>query len=431
MILSGKKVLITSFSFASFGGAELNAVELAEQLVQFGAEPYFFSYDIDGPLADYVSKKFKTKIITDSVYYLAEDEAGLGYTQLNISDYDYVWVGANTIPISIIKQINTAKKLPKFIFIHMSPLLAFPLDAPLLPELEQKIASRVLSISERTTMDCIYRILGEDIPLGSWPNPVPKEFSLLKKRSGELKNIAVISSSHPTDEVMDIKDRIQRHGITIDYIGKFNDNVQVVNAGFYDKYDLIIGIGKNAKYSLVSGVPIYIYGRFGGDGYLKQKSYETNNIMNYSGRGFGKKTAAQITEEILGGYKDALKFHEKNRDQFTQEFSLDVTTEKLFQELEKEKPKKPKFSEEYINWMVSMQINLMQRVQSLGTIRRIDQHAHHIEATLSDRERELASIYGSKSWKLAKPVRWAAGIVSGVRHYMHRNNAERQKGDML
>lgn len=48
---------------------------------------------------------------------------------------------------------------------------------------------------------------------------------------------------------------LQKQGIIVDLIGRFNNNMQIVDAEFYNKYDAIIGIGKNVKYSLVSGIP--------------------------------------------------------------------------------------------------------------------------------------------------------------------------------
>lgn len=413
--LKGKKILITSFSYADFGGAELNAVELADQLVEFGAIPYFFSYDVDGPLAKYISKRFNTDIITDEVNILAESEDGLGYIQLNILDYDYIWVGANMIPISILKQINKAKKLPKFIFIHMSQLVAFPLDAPLLPDFEKKIASRILSISPKATEDCIYRIFGkEKIPLAMWPNPTPREFSRLKKRSGELKKVAVVSSSYPTDEIMGIQKSLEIKGIEIDYVGKFNNNVKVVDANFYDEYDLIIGIGKNVKYSLVSGVPIYLYGRFGGCGYLSGSNYSLNEEHNFSGRGFTKKDAETIAKEVTDGYKDAIHFHEINRNRFIQEYSIDITSEKLFRELEKEPTKKVVFNEEYINLLVSIQINLMQDMKRYSRLKYMDSKVKELENNARHNVNELDKVYGSKSWKITKPLRFFVSIIKRI-----------------
>lgn len=410
-LLTGKKVLITSFSYANFGGAELNAVEFADQAVALGATPYFFSYDIDGPLARYINQRFQTQVMTDDVNLLAEIENELGYMQLDITDYDYIWVGANMLPISIIKQINTAKILPKFIFIHMSQLVGFPLDAPLLPEFERMIASKVLSISNRATEECVYRVLGKDIPLTMWPNPAPTEFRHLKKRRGDLKKIAVISSSHPTDEIMEIQKEVERQGIKIDYIGRFNNNVKAVNASFYDEYDLIIGIGKNVKYSLVSGVPIYIYGRFGGGGYINSNNYNRNDEHNFSGRGFTKKKASQIAKEIVEQYPAALRFHEKNREKYIKEYSIDVITENLFYELEHMESKKISFSEEYINWLVSMQINFMQNMKRFGGLRGMEPRLEQLESLSQQQQSKIQELYSSHSWKLTRPLRSMVGLA--------------------
>lgn len=409
--LEGKRVLITSFSFASFGGAELSAVELAEQLVKFGATPYFFSYDIDGPLVDFINNKFNTKVLTDDVNLLAESENALGYRKFNISDYDYIWIGANTLPISILKQLNSSAKLPKFIFIHMSSLIGFPLDAPLMPDLERKIALRILSVGNRTTTDCIHRILGEDTPVSLWPNPAPAEFKCIKKREGTLKKIAVISSSHPTDEVMAIEEILKPQGIVVDYIGRYNENQQVVDAGFYDKYDLVIGIGKNVKYSLVSGVPVYIYGRFGGCGYLQETDHIEVDRMNFSGRGYGRKTSGMIAREILEGYGIALKNHNSYRSKHIEKFSIDIVAKRLFIDVEKEEARVVSFSEEYINLLVSVQINLMQNIKRFGGFRALESKMQSMDELVAKQASELEAVYLSHSWVLTKPLRVLMRLV--------------------
>lgn len=411
--LKGKQILITSYSYASFGGAELNAVELADQLVQFGVKPTFFSYDIDGPLKKYIEEKFTTTVLTDQVYNLSEseDEDDMGITKFNINNYDYIWVGGNTVPISILRQINTTKTLPKFIFIHMSSLIAFPLDAPLMPDFEESIASRILSIGETTTADNIHRILKNSTSVGYWRNPVPREFKNLKERSGDLRKIAVISSSHPSSEIMDIKRTIEQQDIEVDYIGRFNNNVKVVDAEFYDKYDLIIGIGKNARYSLVSGVPIYIYGRFGGGGYVNEHNSKLNGAYGFSGRGSGKKESDIIADEIVSGYQDALEFHSSHRKKFIKEFSLDNIVEKLFSDLERQKNNSVKFEEQYINWLVSLQINLMQGRQNAARLRSANSRVRKFKAESGKQKKEIRHIYGSLSWKITRPLR----IVNGLR----------------
>lgn len=419
--LKGKKILITSYSYANFGGAELNAVELADQLVSFGMIPTFFSYDTEGPLKNYIEERFSTKVLTDRINRLSEseDQEEMGITRLNISDYDYIWIGGNTIPMSIIRQINSAQIIPKFIFIHMSQLIGFPLDAPLTPYLESKIASRILSISSKTTSENIQRILGNSIDISMWPNPVPPDFQEVKKRSGKLRRVAIISSSHPSQEILDVGPILEGYDITVEYVGRFAGNVKEVDAKFYNEYDLIIGIGKNARYSMVSGVPIYIYGRFGGGGYLSDDNLEVNEENNLSGRGFGTKNAEKIASEIISGYKEALNFHEKYRSKFTQEYSIDYLAKDLFSELEMQKNVAVKFDQEYINWLVSMQINLMQRAQLSASARKawsqLDANNKRIEelenlVEKSENEiiqikKELRDVYTSNSWKVTKPLR--------------------------
>lgn len=430
--LKGKKILITSYGYEFFGGAELNAVELADQLVRFGMKPTFFSYSVGDPLKTYIENRFKTKILTDQVNNLAENDNEMGVTQLNIEDYDYIWVGGNTVPISILRQINTAKIIPKFIFIHMSPLIGFPLDAPLLQDFEVKIASKILSVGERTTRDAIYRMLGKNVPLDYWRNPAPVEFRRIKERTGKLRRIAVISSSHPSDEIIKIKEIIEGNGITIDYIGKFNSNVQIVDAEFYNRYDLIIGIGKNAKYSLTSGVPIYIYGRFGGPGYLSGGDDLNPLDIDFSGRGGSKKYPHQIAEEIIAGYADALQFHNDNREKFIQNFSLDVIAGRLFSELEDDKSERVTFSDREINWAVSMQVLFMQRLKGAAWLRQangdlevlrfkykeLEDETTLQKADIRELTKDIRQLYASRSWKITKPFRLIGGVIKKVKTHI-------------
>lgn len=432
--LKGKKILITSWSYASFGGAALNAVELAEKLVEFGMVPTFFSYDIEGPLRDRIESKFNTTVLTDRVHKLADSdsEEDMGNTQLNINDFDYIWVGGNTLPISIINQINSARVLPKFIFIHMSSLISYPLDAPLMPRLEREVASKILSTSARVTTDNIERIIGNGAPVGYWKNPVPDKFKDVPERNGKLRKIAVISSSNPSDEVIEMGPLLEKEGINVEYIGKFNDNEKVVDPDFYNEYDAVVGIGKDARYALVSGVPIYVYGRFGGFGYLNDDNIESANL---SGRGHGKKTAGDIAKEIVDGYSDALKFHQANKDRFTKEMTIGGAARDLFAELETLNSVQVKFEEEYINWLVTTQINIMHRVQIAAARRhwkkrastlqedrdmlrsRLESMKSKVDKLQSEKSKlklQVSEFHNSTSWRITAPFRAANALVKKV-----------------
>lgn len=404
MNLNGKKILITSYSLAAFGGAETNILELADQMHKFGAAVELFSYDIDGPLAKTIREKYNWKITTDNINVLAPEE-DMGYTQLHIEDYDYVWVCANTVPISIIKQIDSAKKLPKFIFLHMSSLIGFPLDAPLMRDFEEKIAAKTLSISDEATSDNLRRVLRKDYPISYYRNPVPAEFGQLAKRAGTLKKAAVISSSAPPPEMLEVVELLKKQNIAVDCIGKFNNNVQFVDAKVFDKYDLIIGIGKDTQRSLVSGVPIYIYGRFGGCGYLDDSNYDTAKYYNFSGRGFGDKSKTIISKEIINGYNAALKFHNENRQKFIDEYSIDAVLGDLLTEIDKQSAPRVKFEKEYINLLVSMQILIMQWIQRNRAVLNLNERIATLEQELKNTNDEMQRLYNSKSWLITQPLR--------------------------
>ena len=364
-VVNGKRILITSWSLANWGGAALNSLELALYLKECGATPVLFSYDIDGPMAEHIIKNLEIEVLTDEISRKSLDVKSLSSSQISSNDYDYVIVSANIIPIPIIIELEQNKKRrPKFIFLHMSALPAYPLDAPLFDNFEKNIAHRILSISEDTTDNTIKRILGENIKVDYYRNPAPKEFSEIKKTPTSLRRIAIISSSEPSEEVIEAGRSLTTRGLRVDYIGRFAGNERNVNSKFYEEYDLIIGIGKNVQYSMVSGIPIYVYGKFGGSGYLEESNIDKNKANNYSGRGFYKKTSENIEKEIINGYRNALSYHTEKRTEWIGEYSIDRVVNSLFKELDSEKIKEIDFHKDYINWMISQQVLVCQSIDA-------------------------------------------------------------------
>jgi hypothetical protein len=363
-MLHRKKILLTSYSFKNFGGAALNTVELADQLQEMGAEITFFSYHKPGPLSKYIEARFNTQIINERLNYDARDFDSKGQEQFfDITEYDYIWVAGSVIPISILRQLRKVSRIPKFIFIHMSRYVGYPLDSPMMPRLESAIASRVLSISESVT-NTIDRISStQRLPLMYWRNPARGDFAELPARQGVVEKIAVISSSHPGHEIMALNNHLPKQGISIDYIGGYANNHREVTAELLSQYDLVIGIGRDVTACLSAGIPIYIYGgRNGGPGYLNESNYDEARRIHFDG-GFGRKNTDEIATEIVNGYQEALKFQTERRDDFIEEYSLPAITEKLFTTLETEGEKSVAISEEEINFAISQQLLICRYLQ--------------------------------------------------------------------
>ena len=73
----------------------------------------------------------------------------------------------------------------------------------------------------------------------------------------------------------------------IDAIG--SEKPAITSAELLDHYDCVISIGKTVQYCLVQGIPVFLYDRFGGPGYLNESNYDLPSIT--ISRGVPSRTA--------------------------------------------------------------------------------------------------------------------------------------------
>jgi hypothetical protein len=72
---------------------------------------------------------------------------------------------------------------------------------------------------------------------------------------------------------------------------------------------MVVTIGKTVQYGLACGVPVYVYDKFGGPGYLDRTNFAAAKRCNFSGRCCRRKLEpAQIGAEIVEAYNDARAF---------------------------------------------------------------------------------------------------------------------------
>lgn len=414
-ILKDKKILITNCWLSGYGGSEINILQLVDQLISFGARVECFTHLYEGEMAEEFSRR-RIKVISESFVH-TDTEKTLKIADVDIDDYDYIWVCQQVLPLSIVKQLNSAKKRPKFIFLHMSALVGIPVEAPVVWGMEGKLYDMILSISDDTTAN-IRRILGSDFrDVDYYRNPVPVSFSQVKKKSERLKKIAVISN-HPPKELVDVKRYIEQEDIEVEYFGSWSENYRLVDADLMEEYDAIVGIGKNVQYGLVAGVPIYLYDYFGGCGYLNNDNYQLALENNFSGRGFDRKSAREIAGEIIQGYRNALNFHTENRQRFIENYSIDKVLESIFTKLDNKERQKPKtlFSREEINYIISMQVMLQGRSQSWATSNRNIIQIKDLQKMVGDSNKHIELIEKSKAYRIGKmitlPVRYIKKLLN-------------------
>lgn len=324
-----KKVLITNKYFWQFTGSEIVALELTKWFLENNWEVHLFARQISNPMLE-VFEKLNVKI-TDE-----EDKLD--------DDYDLVWIQHFVIPDFLI-QLKPEQKLsssklssPQVVFHHM--FYKPPNELPILPNLEKSLADVILSNSQETR-DEIKKIY--DIECEVFGNPAPSEFlrknSDNKSNNGEIKKITLISN-HTPEELKKAIQIIKKNGISVETFGMNEDNFQLITPDIIQSTDLVISIGKSVQYSILSNTPVYCYDHFGGPGFINKENFDTANYYNFSGRGFGKKKASQIAEEITSANYEKIK---KDFTEATQEhvksFDLDYKLNQILTSLKSSKEK--------------------------------------------------------------------------------------------
>lgn len=297
MDLNGKNVLITQFRLHDYAGSEIVTLELTEYFMSQGANVSIVTNSHGEPISREFREMSGLNIFKHGSKELSD--------YLNVTNIDIAWIHHQLIPIELIK--NPGKT--KFIFHHMSPYA--PLEFPIFWRIEMALADNILCNSQET-LDKLIRdgIFSKyDKRLGIFGNPSPDNFKdVFKNRVGIKPKRFLIVSNHVPAELMDAKANLEKIGVEVSIFGAGGDKYNRVNPQDIDKFDAVISIGKTVQYSIMAGIPVYCYDRFGGPGYLNYENYEKAKKLNFSGRGFSDKTADVIATELVSNYKEAAKF---------------------------------------------------------------------------------------------------------------------------
>lgn len=314
------RVLITLPKINKLGGATVVSLELAEYFNQIGGKATIYASTYEYPARKY----FEDRRVHVEVF---DDKPNF-----RLSDFDYVFVNSQILPISMISQLAGSrkfKKMPLFLYLHKSPLESIPDEHPWLCGLEDKMADNILFISEKTR-DSNEPMLDKNIPRAFFRNPAP----IMPDKyiyGGDALKKALILSNHPPHELEEAARMLREKGIEVDFLGEKSKS-DIVSYDLLSKYNLIITIGKSVQYCLCMGVPVYVYDHFGGYGYLNKEVFSHARMNNFSGRFTEKKSSEKICKEIISGYDEALSFHAENRLVFYDEFNISNVIPKLLSE---------------------------------------------------------------------------------------------------
>ncbi|KJY52514.1 Glycosyl transferase [Bifidobacterium kimbladii] len=335
--MQGKRVLITQSSLDRIGGSEVQALELARYLQSVGCIVTVYAWIVD----DLVGSLFAqsgVRIITSNMVDSAD---------LHMTDFDLIWVQHEVLPKAFFQQLEGlgSGSRPCVIFSHMSPYREVHLEQPYTYELENRIADRIVFNSSGTLEAQQGYFSKDDSRLAIYPNPAPMSF--VEKRHTirpDLGRILIVSNHTPSELLLAV-DSLKARGLMVDRLGDVTEQANsLTTPDLLDRYDCVVTIGKTVQYCLVQGIPVFIYDRFGGPGYLTAENYEQAARFNFSGRMEGScpslvdeinRHAGSIIDgptlaaQILEGYTAACDFQTARHDEFIRRFAIDGAVDRV------------------------------------------------------------------------------------------------------
>ena len=306
-----KNILITNYEIATYSGSEINAATIAKRMKELGYKVYMAALDFDAPLYDDVKDCF------DVCINLKNDNFDFS----NI-EFDYIWAHHFfTLDWLIYENGVKAKKVIYSSLSWKEYLEAAPMYAN-----EQNM---VLANSPETQAQLIEDGI-QDVRL--FENYSFNEYFKRNIKVEQLKNIAIVSN-HVPEELNETIPLLIEKGYNVEIYG-IAGKQELITDKVLEKYDAIITIGKTVQYTMSLKIPVYIYDRFGGIGYLKMSNMEKNRAHNFSGRGYEKKTKEELCEDIINDFENALTELENIKQYALENFCFEKKVDDLIQQIE-------------------------------------------------------------------------------------------------
>lgn len=285
------KALFAINQLSELVGGSLVPVEVAEYLQGMGHTCTIAANYVDEPLASLVARQ--GIVVSDDI------------AALNAFDFDLVWLQNHTAPLLSYGLTGESRARTLFVFTHLSGLTFH--ENPGMAY-EPLLADVTICNSENLKTHLAQLGVPPD-GIVVYPNPAPAGFWRADSNAGpaRLETVKLISN-HAPDEVVEALALMGKHGIRTRHIGKKGAYARVTPE-IVQRSSAVVSIGKSVQYAIASGIPPYIYDRWGGPGYLTAENFERVAQANFSGRcSFRKIEPQQIAEEIVEGFAAAHRF---------------------------------------------------------------------------------------------------------------------------
>lgn len=322
-LVEGRRFLICHSIVHDLIGSTIVTLDLATFLEDAGGEVLVYATFVGDPAMS---------LFADRGIEVVDDA---GIEGRSLAEFDVVWIHSQVLPEKLVDELldPLPATLPSFVFLHMSSIHYAPDEHPYIHRLEERLSSLSLFISTATRR-VLLPFFDTPPQTGIYPNPTPEAFARKPYTpDGSLERVMVVSN-HADPELMRAKRLLADRGLDVRHIGRTGDEQTLVTPEVLADADVVITIGKTAQYCLVAGRPVYVYDHFGGYGYLDDENLSHAQDWNYSGRFGEKRSAEQIADELVAGFRHAVTFHAARRDDFVELYSIDHVVPRVLSAIE-------------------------------------------------------------------------------------------------
>lgn len=281
-----RTALITTHYFDGYGGSPLVALDVAEALRRAGVEVHIAACRIAPPLsAAAAARGFP-------LHDLHEGARPPGLPQ----EVDLVWgqhwsaYGLALLEFGIAARGIILSSLSPFEPLEALPFLADEADL-LLFNSEENLAVQTPSLPAGT-------------PRHVLPNSLPAAWfeGVSSPREAPLR-VLFVSNDPPTDLAAALL-LLEADDIACVAIGAHSEQ-RLVDEALLDDHDAVVTMGHTVQKALARQRPVFVYGRFGGPGWLTPDNLPLALHHNFSGRGFGRREAPHLAAEFKSGFSAA------------------------------------------------------------------------------------------------------------------------------
>ncbi|HCE3311791.1 TPA: hypothetical protein NG567_001414 [Vibrio parahaemolyticus] len=278
-------ILITCYSLANFSGSECMVFDFSKELISLGHDVNVASYHYDFPIK--------------SCFEPSGIEVDFGEDIQYVKKFDLV-ISFHSFFLKLL--LANGLIADKFVYFSLSPFEEF--ETPITSKDTSDIFCRGYFNSDESRKHHLDNSGVEYSSSSVFPNSVTQDyFDFSVQENKGLRRVCVVSN-HPPEELIELKGILSKEGIELFFIGRSSQGYsRYIEPSTLSKFDAVITIGRTVQYCMALGVPVFIYDRFGGPGYLSEDNYDEEYKVNFSGRSYQNRLcAAELSEKVINGY---------------------------------------------------------------------------------------------------------------------------------